>query len=371
MTGREVGAIAFGAFIVAMVAGTALAVVRDRRELRAAASAGRQSWIVPAGVAGALLVLLAAATCEATRPPPRTGSTSGNGIAPPTLSGPAPCLPTSTALRLSARGLLFSTGIGGCLAAPELTPFSISFDNMDRGVQHNVGIFAGPRMYSINSPTLFRGRLVEGPGTVVYQVPALPPGLWTFHCDIHPDQMYGAFVVPLVVTDSGFSPPRATMTQGNSMVWWFSPQDRRSHTVTDASGVFGGPGGDLDSGVRPAGSSFAFKFLSAGSYPVVDTRTANAAVIEVPVRIRPTPGMEGLHDVVWSLMDALPPFVFDVQILRPGSATFAAFRQGETVASAGFMPDAGPGRYEFRARLRNTATGKASGWSPPAILEVR
>jgi hypothetical protein len=371
MTGRDVGAIASGAFVLAMLAGTGLAVVRDRRELRTATSAGRQSWIVPAGVAGALLLLLAAATCEATRPPPRAATTSGNGIAPPTLSGTAPCLPTSTTLRLSAKGLLYSTGIGGCLAAPVLTPFSISFDNMDRGVQHNVGIFAGPRMYSINSPTLFRGRLVEGPGTVVYHVPALTPGLWTFHCDIHPDQMYGAFVVPLVVTDSGFSPPRATMTQGNSMAWWFSLQDRQSHTVTDASGVFGGPGGDLDSGVRQPGSSFTFRFLSAGSYPVVDRRTSNASVIEVPLRIRPTPGMEGLHDIVWSLMDALPPFVFDVQILRPGSATFAAFRQGETVASAGFMPDAGPGRYEFRARLRNRGTGKASGWSPPAMLEVR
>jgi len=54
-----------------------------------------------------------------------------------------------------------------------------------------------------------------------------------------------------------------------------------------------------------------------------------------------------------------------------GSPGFVAWRTGETLPSATFVPDAGTGSYSFRGTLRRTATGKAAGWSPAAILTVR
>jgi hypothetical protein len=158
------------------------------------------------------------------------------------------------------------------------------------------------------------------------------------------------------------------MTQGNAMVWQFSSESGASHSVTDAGGVFGGPGGLQDSGMNRPEETFTFKFLSAGTYAVIDRATGHRAWISVPVRVRPTPGAHRIYDVIWSLMDAQPGFAFDVQVERPGAAGFTNFAVGRRSASAGFMPDAGPGTYLFRSRLRSTTSGKASAWSPASSL---
>jgi hypothetical protein len=62
--------------------------------------------------------------------------------------------------------------------------------------------------------------------------------------------------------------------------------------------------------------------------------------------------------------------VFDVQIKRPGATAFANWQPGVTTRSAPFVPDGGVGKYTFRARLRNTATKKASEYSPERSLKV-
>jgi hypothetical protein len=163
--------------------------------------AGPAAKSVPAGIAGGLALLLVAAACQ--------GPATARAPSPTplqTLAGTAPCVPGSPTLAVAAKDIRFSTGLVGCLAMTEDTAFTIVFANQDPGVQHNIGIFAGPRMYSINSPTLFRGRAFPGVRTVEYHAPALPPGMWTFHCDLHPDQMFGTFVVPMRVTDQGFDP---------------------------------------------------------------------------------------------------------------------------------------------------------------------
>jgi hypothetical protein len=67
--------------------------------------------------------------------------------------------------------------------------------------------------------------------------------------------------------------------------------------------------------------------------------------------------------VAWA--GAAPPagYVHDVQVLRPGATAYADLAHGTTLTALTFTADAGPGPYGFRARLRNAATGKASGWS--------
>jgi hypothetical protein len=43
---------------------------------------------------------------------------------------------------------------------------------------------------------------------------------------------------------------------------------------------------------------------------------------------------------------------------------------GVTKGLARFVPDAGPGNYQFQARIRNTSNGNASGWSPTLTIPV-
>jgi plastocyanin len=67
---------------------------------------------------------------------------------------------------------------------------SITFDNKDPGATHNIAIFTDESA----STSLFDGPDVLGPGTATYDVPALDPGTYYFHCDTHPT-MNGSVVV--------------------------------------------------------------------------------------------------------------------------------------------------------------------------------
>ncbi len=68
-----------------------------------------------------------------------------------------------------------------------------------------------------------------------------------------------------------------------------------------------------------------------------------------------------------------PPagYVFDVQVRRPGQATFIAWSTGTSLASQTFTADAGPGSYAFRARLRNVSNGSAARYSVPRRIAVQ
>ena len=111
----------------------------------------------------------------------------GSGTSAADVKSMATCSPTGTALKIEAQNLHFDTK---CLAAPAETPFTITMDNQENGVPHNVAIYQSPS----RSKALFRGRTVVGVATVTYRVAALPPGTYYFQCDVHP-QMNGAFVV--------------------------------------------------------------------------------------------------------------------------------------------------------------------------------
>ena len=63
--------------------------------------------------------------------------------------------------------------------APGIT---ITFDNRD-SVQHNFAIFAGA---DASAPLVFLGTVFAGPKTMDYTVPAMAPGSYYFHCNVHP-----------------------------------------------------------------------------------------------------------------------------------------------------------------------------------------
>jgi plastocyanin len=115
-------------------------------------------------------------------PPPTQGSPS---------NAPPACQPKGTDLHITASGIAFDTD---CLAAPAGTAFTITFDNKDAGMLHNIHIFSDNPAQDPNAQSLFVGDLVTGPATATYDVDAQPAGTYFFHCDVHPAQMFGTFV---------------------------------------------------------------------------------------------------------------------------------------------------------------------------------
>ena len=65
----------------------------------------------------------------------------------------------------------------------EPVPTTITFENRDAGVQHDIAIYSDSSL----ADELFGGELVTGPATVDYAVPALPPGEHYFQCNVHPN----------------------------------------------------------------------------------------------------------------------------------------------------------------------------------------
>ena len=97
------------------------------------------------------------------------------------------CSPNGTALSITAFDGKFDKA---CLAVPANQAFTIDFNNLDRGIPHNVAIYEDDTARK----TLFKGELIDGPNKITYSVPALPEGRFFFRCDPHPD-MNGAFIV--------------------------------------------------------------------------------------------------------------------------------------------------------------------------------
>ena len=120
--------------------------------------------------------------------PPPSSSESASGGA---MAMDATCSPSGTSLAVSADKLAFDTG---CLAAPADRAVTVRFDNRE-AVAHNLSIYSADPMQGPHAKVLFRGELITGPRTVEYSVGALPAGAYHFHCDLHPTQMFGTYVV--------------------------------------------------------------------------------------------------------------------------------------------------------------------------------
>lgn len=88
---------------------------------------------------------------------------------------------------VEAQNLAFDTSE---IDLPPDAPSTITFDNQDAGVPHNIAIYNDSSLGEV----LFTGEIVTGPATADYQVPALSAGEYYFHCDVHPN-MNGSVVV--------------------------------------------------------------------------------------------------------------------------------------------------------------------------------
>ena len=117
------------------------------------------------------------------------GSASGAGATPsgsaapsgPAPSGPAPSAAPATQpptgdVTITAKGIAF---VEASVTGPGGKPFTIVFDNEDNGIDHNVEFKDG------SGASVWQGEPIKGVKTVVYDVPSLPAGSYTFVCTIH------------------------------------------------------------------------------------------------------------------------------------------------------------------------------------------
>jgi plastocyanin len=77
------------------------------------------------------------------------------------------------------------------LPAGEAT--TLTLDNQESGVQHNIAIYPASDQISADS-ALFQGDVITGPDQIEYEIPALDAGEDYFQCDIHPT-MNGTVIV--------------------------------------------------------------------------------------------------------------------------------------------------------------------------------
>jgi plastocyanin len=102
------------------------------------------------------------------------------------LAAIAGCSPAATtsppipadAIHLSAQNLQFSTD---SLAVPAGKPFTIALDILESAA-HNVAIYTDDSYATV----VYREDPKTGPGTFLFNVPALAAGTYAFRCDVHP-----------------------------------------------------------------------------------------------------------------------------------------------------------------------------------------
>ena len=167
------------------------------------------------------------------------------------------------------------------------------------------------------------------------------------------------------ITDSGFDPKNVADIPFPTTVLWTN-SGTRGHSATDDSGM-----GLYDSGVLTPGSGFSFEFFAAGRYPYRSTVDSGmSASIQIPMTVSPTSGATSTSfDVAWASRPAPPGYVYDVQILRPGSS-WTNWRYATTAAFDSFVPASGTGTYQFRSRLRRTSNGRSCAYTAPMSVTV-
>jgi plastocyanin len=102
----------------------------------------------------------------------------------------------STELTITAPAGAANTGFAETsLTAPADTAFTIAFTNDDAGIPHNVQIFEGDDTSATPVWAPPDNAMITGEDSVVYEVPALAAGSYTFNCLSHPTTMVGTLTV--------------------------------------------------------------------------------------------------------------------------------------------------------------------------------
>lgn len=107
--------------------------------------------------------------------------------AQPSASAPAEPSPGASAspagtVKIEAKNIQFTKKE---IALKAGTRAEIAFTNADKGIPHNIAVFADEAAAS-GGTALFRGEVFPGVKTMTYTFDPPPAGSYYFHCDIHP-----------------------------------------------------------------------------------------------------------------------------------------------------------------------------------------
>lgn len=139
----------------------------------------------------AVLIGVSASACVTATPgwtyTPAPSVTPRPSVAPSGSAGGSPAASGSPAgsgeaggVSISALNVAFEQA---SVTAPAGKAFQITFDNKDAGTPHNVSIHKD----NASGAEVFKGEIVTGPATKVYDVPALDAGTYAFVCSVHPN----------------------------------------------------------------------------------------------------------------------------------------------------------------------------------------
>ncbi|MGH2807390.1 MAG: PQQ-dependent sugar dehydrogenase [Actinomycetota bacterium] len=177
---------------------------------------------------------------------------------------------------------------------------------------------------------------------------------------------YGiAELIGVSIGARGFEPKNVTGPFPRIVRW--TNDHTAPHSVVDTTQL-----NLYDSGSLAPGARFSYEFYAAGRYTyrstLDPTTSPYTGSVSIPMAADRTTGAVGTpFELSWASIDAPAGFVYDVQIMQPGSS-FLIWRRGETLRGATFVPNVA-GTYRFHARLRQDG-GRATTFSVPLELTV-
>jgi uncharacterized repeat protein (TIGR01451 family) len=173
--------------------------------------------------------------------------------------------------------------------------------------------------------------------------------------------------------DTGFTPSFHSVALGETVQWdIYGAATDPPHDITDSHGL-----GLFDSGPLTPVNYFRYTFTLSGEVRTMDdpiNYPDNAGKLVVPVQVSPTSGTQSdTYTITWATAPLPAGFVEDVQIKRHAELTdsrWQQWRHGTSLLSDGFVPDAGPGTYAFRDRIRRSSNRNHSRFGPPVTIDV-
>jgi plastocyanin len=175
-----------------------------------------------------------------------------------------------------------------------------------------------------------------------------------------------AATVNVDMEDNFFTPTVATLRFGDTAHW-----TNVGESVHDTTGA--APLSLWASDFLFPGETFDFVFTAGGKYPYFCSIHDPDMTGSISVRINALPrsGPPGtMFTVRTASVVASSPYVYDIQKKNP-AGTWQPWMLGITAKQATFDSTGQPtGTYQFRSRLRNSASGAFSGWSVAVSIQV-
>jgi plastocyanin len=180
---------------------------------------------------------------------------------------------------------------------------------------------------------------------------------------------------------SAFAPTPLVVNHGACVRWRFAQE----HSVRNELGFLASGFRPNDDFYNPADTdTYTRRFIASGTFDYFCEHPSSVhppmfGQVIVPMFREPKKDEVGERfRIFWASVPAPPGFGYDVQIRRPGGdgggggkkapANWDNWKKNVDRPNARFRPRE-PGRYKFRARVRNDA-GAVSGWSPPISIRA-